>query len=109
FERLFEIAGALAQFTEQARVLDGDYGLIGEGADKRDLLLGKQLDVPMRKGDDTDRLALSHQRHSQRRAYLTEGLHLGQRIFGIGSDIGDVNDLAFLRNAPDGAAAAGKQ
>ncbi len=38
--RFAEIAGALAQFVEQPRVLDGDDGLSGEVLNKLDLLFG---------------------------------------------------------------------
>ncbi len=37
-----EIVGALAQFVEQAGVLDGDHRLIGEAGDQIDLLVGKR-------------------------------------------------------------------
>ena len=40
-QRLSEIVGALAQFIEQPRVLDGNYRLIGEVLDQRYLLVGK--------------------------------------------------------------------
>ena len=38
---LGEVVGALTQFVEQPRVLDGDDGLGGEVLDQRDLLVGK--------------------------------------------------------------------
>ena len=40
-KRLGEVRGALAQFVEQPRVLDGDDGLSGEVLDKRDLPVGE--------------------------------------------------------------------
>ena len=39
---LAQIIGALAQFLEQPRVLDGDDGLLGEVLDQRDLLVGER-------------------------------------------------------------------
>ena len=36
---------ALAQFVEQARVLDGDDGLVGEVLDQCDLLVGKRTNL----------------------------------------------------------------
>ena len=40
-QRLGEIVGALAQFVEQPRVLDGDDRLRGEVRDQFDLLVGE--------------------------------------------------------------------
>src|SRR5205814_8689438 len=55
----------------------------------------------MRKGNDANCLALSHQRHTQGRSYLAEDLHFGQRVFCVDSNVGDLDDLAFERDAPD--------
>ena len=41
-QRFGEIVGALAQFVEQPRVLDGDDGLRGEVLHQRDLLVGER-------------------------------------------------------------------
>ena len=40
--RACQFAGSLIQFFEQADVLDGDHGLVGEGFKKRDLLVGRR-------------------------------------------------------------------
>jgi hypothetical protein len=42
---LGKIIGALAQLVEQARVLDGDDGLIGEAREQLDLLVGEWADL----------------------------------------------------------------
>ncbi len=42
FERFFEVAGALAQFAEQPRVLDRNYCLCGEILQQCDLFVGKR-------------------------------------------------------------------
>src|SRR6202162_4189001 len=44
-QRLGEIVGAVAQFVEQPRVLDGDDGLRGEVLHQFDLLVGKGPDL----------------------------------------------------------------
>ena len=44
FERFFEIAGALAQFAEQPRVLHRDDRLRREVLQQRDLLVGERAD-----------------------------------------------------------------
>ena len=49
---------ALAEFLEQADVLDGDHGLSGEGFEQRDLLLGKRLHLRTANYDHTDRTSL---------------------------------------------------
>ena len=43
-DRAAKLVGALAQFVEQPRILDGDDGLAGEARDQRDLLVGKGTD-----------------------------------------------------------------
>jgi hypothetical protein len=63
FERLFEVARAGLQFTEQPRILNRDDRLVGEGADQFDLPLGERLDPLPRKPDNADRLAAAEQRH----------------------------------------------
>ena len=40
-QRLAQFRVALAEFLEQAHVLDGDHRLVGEGFQKRDLLFGE--------------------------------------------------------------------
>ena len=44
-QRFAEIVGALAQFVEQPRILDGDDGLGGEVLHQRDLLVGERPDL----------------------------------------------------------------
>jgi len=41
-QRFTKVIGALAQLAEQAGVLDGDYGLVGEVRKQSDLLLGER-------------------------------------------------------------------
>ena len=53
-QRLGEIIGALAQFVEQPRVLDGDDRLVGEGLDQRDLLVAERPHFLAVNGDRAD-------------------------------------------------------
>ena len=39
---LAQFGVALAEFLEQPHVLDGDHRLVGEGLEKRDLLVGER-------------------------------------------------------------------
>ena len=40
-----EVIGALAQFVEQPRILDGDYRLVGEGSYQLDLFIGEGFNL----------------------------------------------------------------
>ena len=44
-DRAAKLIGALAQFVQQSNILDGDDGLVGEGLDQLDLLVGKGPDL----------------------------------------------------------------
>ncbi len=63
FERLLKIARALAQFVEQADILDGDDGLVGEGLEQLDLRFGECFDPVARHGDRAERIAVLQHRH----------------------------------------------
>ena len=49
-------------------VLDGDHGLIGEGFEKSNLLIGKRLDFFATNVDRADSATFSHQGHGQYRS-----------------------------------------
>jgi hypothetical protein len=53
-ERLAEIVRALAQLVEQARVLDGDDGLLGKIAHQLDMLLAEGAYLLAKDHDDAD-------------------------------------------------------
>ena len=61
-QRLAEVVGALAQFVEQPRVLDGDDGLGGEVRDQLDLLVGEGTDFLAIDSDDADQFVLLQHR-----------------------------------------------
>ena len=44
-QRLAQFRVALAEFLEQAHVLDGDHGLVGEGLEERDLLVRRKAEL----------------------------------------------------------------
>jgi len=64
-QRFGQIVGALAQFVQQARILDGDDGLIGEGLEQVDLSLGEELCLGSAQRDHSNCDAFSHQRNEQ--------------------------------------------
>ncbi len=63
FQCLAQLCVALLEFLEQADVLDGDHGLIGEGFDQCDLPLGERLNEVTPNYDYSDRHSLSQQWH----------------------------------------------
>ena len=65
-QRLGEIVGALTQLVEQAGVLDGDDGLLGEVRDKLDLLVGERPDFRAVDADRADQLVVLEHRHGKK-------------------------------------------
>ena len=80
-QRFGQIVGALAQFVEQPRVLDGDDRLRGEVLHQLDLLVDKWPDFCAIDGDNADRFIVLEQGH---RNHGTEAGNLdsrnGQRV-----------------------------
>src|SRR5215831_16610559 len=90
-QRFREIVSALAQFFQQARILDGDDSLRGEILDQLDLLIIEGSDLLPIDSDSTNQVVLLEHRHDQKRP--SSG-NLGNRLIGIfRSDVSDVCDL----------------
>ena len=64
-QRLGQLAIARLQLREQPHVLDGDDGLVGEGLEQRDLLVGERAGSSVRDDDRADRRALAQQRRRE--------------------------------------------
>ncbi len=92
---LFE---SLAGFSDKARVLNRDDGLIGEGANKLNLPLGKGFHAGSREDHHALRFALAQQRHPKLRANLGSRHHFGTN-FGIGSGIRKMYNLSFEKDS----------
>ena len=60
--RACQFVGSLIQFFEQADVLDGDHGLVGEGFEQCDLLFCKRADLGAANNDRADRDAFAQER-----------------------------------------------
>ena len=60
-----KVIGALAQLIQQARVLDGDHRLIGEGRNELYLLFSKWARLNAHEREDTDRSSLTQKRHAE--------------------------------------------
>src|SRR6266567_1028347 len=65
-ERLGEVAVTSFQLVEEAHVLDGDHGLVGEGLEELDLAL-RERPFGLRHDNGADRLALAQHWHDQQR------------------------------------------
>src|SRR5437764_158 len=95
FQRLLQIGCALAQFAEEAGVLDRYHRLIRERRCKRDLFVSKPLDPRPAQNDDAELRIVPQQRHSQSRAQIAALLYLHVSIVGIARGILDMDSLAF--------------
>ena len=84
----------LALLGQQPRILDRDHRLIGEGADKFDLPVGKRLDPLAREQDDADRLAFAQQRHAERCPLLAQS-DRDVRIAWNGGHVVNMHGAAF--------------
>ena len=62
-ERGGELLGARLHLVEQARVLDGDDGLVGEGLDDFDFPVGESDRLISRHAENADRLPFADQGH----------------------------------------------
>ena len=84
-----------AQFIEQANVLDGDDGLVGESLDEFDLLVGEWFNYRSRKNERTDRHSIPKQRNAEIAPVATQLLAFGKSIFGVRQNVRDVDNLSL--------------
>ena len=84
---------------EQADVLDGDHGLVGEGLQQLDLRIGEEPGRRARDEDRPDDLVLAHHRHREAAAIARSPRRALLLVLGIGEDIGHMDDGA----TPNGA------
>ncbi len=96
-QRFGELVGARAQLIEQPSVLDGDDGLLGEIAEKLDLLFREQTWLPTCNIEGANRLIILHDRYGELRSVpgLDETNAVGLAV-EIGLIVGDVRDLNNL-------------
>ena len=95
--RACQFVGPLIQFFEQPHVLDGDHGLVGEGFEKSDLLVGERSDFRAAHQDRSNRNTFPQQRRNKNSPGSLGLLQrLGVRKLGVNlrQDIGDVNGLS---------------
>src|SRR5215470_9859152 len=99
-QRFCEIVGALAQFIEQPRVLDGDNGLVSECSDQSNLFVRERAHYPALQNDHTNRGSLTHKRYAKHRPHIESAV--AQRIIWIITDITDMDWPSLKNNAPGG-------
>ena len=71
---LGKLAVRFLQFLEQSRVLDGDDGLVREHLQECDILAPEGANFVAADGEDTDNLALTHERRCNVRSEATPSL-----------------------------------
>jgi len=98
-QRLGEIAVARLQLSEHARVLDGDDGLVGEGLQQRDPLVGEAADHPVRDTDDADRLPAAQERHRDHALHVVP-VRGDPRELGAGVEVRNMDDRAIEDGNP---------
>src|SRR4030095_15491056 len=76
-ERRRQLAIARLELLEQPDVLDRDHGLVGEGLQQRNLLLGERAHLRAANGDGADRAAVADERYGELGAPGSTG---GQRV-----------------------------
>ncbi len=94
--QLLDRAGQLVrprlQLLEQADVLDRDHGLVGEGLEERDLVVGEPAGLAAGHRDRPDRLVVTEHRHHDLASIATDtsvgACGFGQS--GIGVGVGDI-------------------
>src|SRR5262249_10683064 len=93
--------------VKQARVLDGDDGLGGEGRDKFNLSFGKWIHLVACEGEEPNGHPIAQEWHTKKGSE-TEYLLITHRVvFGIGQHVRNVNCPVLHRDSSRQAAAVG--
>ncbi len=106
-QRLGQIVVAGTQLGEETHVLDGDYRLVGEALEERDLTVREGLRLEPPELDDAGRLALAQQGNAQHRPKATllgKGTGHG-KLRRFGQKIDNVYGPPLKHTAPGDAAA----
>src|SRR5262245_44222812 len=89
--RARQLGGPGLQFPEQAYVLDGDDGLVGERLDHFDLRPGERSNFPSPYAEHAERHTSAEHRNRENRSEPLKGLHDENAVFRITTDVFDVN------------------
>ena len=106
-QRFLEVAGLGLQLLEQAAILDGNDGLVGEGLDELDLAWRELAPLAPRQRKPPDPRIPAAQRDAQNRPIAHQRLELGV-IIGIGRDVADVHHLIAQQHPADERVPAGR-
>ena len=87
--------GARLHLVEQSHVLDRDHGLIREGGDQLDLLVGERLNGAARQDQHAGRSALAQHWHAEDRAHVGEPGSYSQPHLRISLGVHDMDGFAF--------------
>ena len=100
-QRLAQFRVALAEFLEQAHVLDGDNGLVGKGFEQGDLFIGEWTDLHALNNNYPDGSIFAQKRDGQRRpnAQAMDGLVARELGFDLGSEVMNMDNLS-LEHSP---------
>ena len=88
-EGLFEFARARLHLLEQARILDGDDGLIGEGAQDFDVARREGAGFRARHDNGAEHFRLAHQGNAEQRAGGRAAGGEGDRVIRLGEHVYD--------------------
>src|SRR6516164_5346806 len=97
--RLLKLAALVLDFIEQAHVLYRDRGLVGEGRDQFDLLIGEWSYFRARQGEHADRDALPQHWDAEDCAEIAQSRRFDEGVFGISLYVWNMNHAAFDQGA----------
>ena len=98
-QRFREVAGLRLHLVEQPHVLDRDHGLVGEGLQQLDVMVGEGAGLLSRDHDQADRRSLAHQRREQRCCGNRAPATMPSCRDRVGFGVRLLNDLAALAPA----------
>ena len=98
-QRFAQIVGALAQLSQQPRVLDGDDRLMSKVLDQLDLLVREQANILAIDGNSANQLIPLEHWHQHERARPRELYQGGACVWFFFRDVGKVDDLPCLDEA----------
>src|SRR5262245_52109412 len=109
FQGFCQLTLARLLCLEQSRVLDGYDGLVGKGAQQRDLTRWEAPGLGLSYRDGADRASVLEHRHRREALEVLHPRYVTVLIIGIGIDVGDLGDRTGLDGAGRSTGPAGRQ
>jgi hypothetical protein len=106
-ERLGQIAVADVQLVEEAHVLDGDDGLVGEGPEQLDVAVGEGAGLGAEQRNGADGHAIAQDRDGHGGAKGGRLRHRAKLVLVVLDDVGNVHGGAVQHGPPGRRAARG--